>query len=309
MKAMKNKIIFQLFLLLCLCISFSIRGSSQTQTDSLRWKIQTKDGNRFVGKIMEEGDSILILQTENLGEITIQKTNIRSKRSVNGHSPSDGLNWYENNTPHQYVLLPTGIFRGEKGTGSYYENRYVLINHFHLQMTEGFSVGIGLIPAFIFEGAGTPIWLNTRFRIKTKNKNLHISANLFHGQVIFDPYSDNVNGSFAFGMATYGNDDISFTLGTGYGIYDQEWIKTPAIAIGGTVRAGKRLALYLESLTWNIGVADNYYDDVTSLTMMGGRALWNRFSLDFGLMLGYNDSESYSDYRIPYLGIVIPFDR
>jgi hypothetical protein len=306
---MDNQLVRSFLLSICLCLIFSIHGYSQTPTDSLRVKIQTKDGNRYIGLIVEEDDEILIIDTESIGEIRIRKAEIQLKRPMlNEDNPTDALNWYENNLPHRYVMLPTGIFRGGKGTGSYYENRYVLINHVHLQMSKGFSIGIGLMPTFVFDGAGTPFWIVPRFRIKTKNKKLHLSTSLFHGQLLFDQYSDGTRATILFGMATYGNDDISFSMGTGYGRYDGYWIETPALAFGGTVRAGSRLSFFIESLSWNIGVP-NRYDEITSITMMGARAMWNKFSLDFGFIMGYNDDEYEGEYRIPYLGVVIPFGR
>ncbi len=291
-------------------IFFSTQLYAQTQTDSLRWKVQTEDGNRYVGYIMGEDEETLTLQTENLGEIQILKSTIKLKRPITSDHSIDALNWYQNDFPNRYVLLPTGIFRGGKGAGSYYENRYVLINHLHLQLSESFGVGVGMIPAFIFDGAGTPAWIAPRFRIKTKKEKLHISASLFHGRILFDPYSDGINGTFGFGMLTYGDDNISLTIGTGYGIYDDEWIDTPALALGGNVRVGRRMSLYLETLAWNIGVS-NYYSDINSFTMTGGRAMWNRFSLDFGLILSFDEgSYDYNDnYVIPYLGIIIPVGR
>ncbi len=77
--------------------------------------------------------------------------------------------------------------------------------------------------------------------------------------------------------------------------------KFPTINISGIIRTGKRGYLVTENYFISAG------DENVLIFSLGGRTLWNRFSLDYGLSRPFTKEIGASFFFIPWLGFVIPF--
>jgi hypothetical protein len=133
---MKTKGIFLLALMLI--VSFISIG--QTTQDTTVFQVETNDGNEFLGEIVLQDSVNIILKTQNFGELTISRANIKSlKRRVNVQQIKDGKLWFENPQSTRYFWSPNG-YGLKKGEG-YYQNIWVLWNQFSLGLSDNFSVG------------------------------------------------------------------------------------------------------------------------------------------------------------------------
>jgi hypothetical protein len=74
---MKTRIVF--FVMFCFAVLFV---NAQNTGDTILVKIETTDGNEFIGQVMSDDSTKTVLKTEKLGEITILKTDIKHTESV-----------------------------------------------------------------------------------------------------------------------------------------------------------------------------------------------------------------------------------
>ena len=70
-----------LFLLPALSL-FIFNLKAQTLPDSTTYKIETVDGNEFIGQISKEDSLQVLLKTEKFGGLNILKTDIKKKESI-----------------------------------------------------------------------------------------------------------------------------------------------------------------------------------------------------------------------------------
>ncbi len=282
-------------------------GQTPKDTSSI-WRVEMKDGNVFIGKILTENSKAISLKTEYLGTLALRKKDIEFREKHDERKMLDGKVWRENKVYGKYILSPTG-FLHEKGKG-YYENKYVFINHINVATSDRSSIGVGLVPGFLIDGSSTPVWLTAQFQLPSKNKNLHISVGGFIASFLFDEYTGNIGIVNAVG--TYGNKNINFSTGIGYGSFDGEWMRGPSFSFSGSIRVARRTYLFSENILNHV---QGYRTERGQFYMfvIGGRTIWRKISLDYGL-LAIKDTEMimyYNDQNLgalPYLGIVVPFN-
>jgi len=128
---MKTKLILNL--LICLVISGSL--FAQTSRDTLQYKIDTKDGNQYVGRIVSE-DSIKTVMVTNVGTITIPAGDIQSKSEIQVGQIRNGVLWFNNPQATRYFFAPNG-YGLEKGE-AYYQNIWLFFNQFVVGVTKNF---------------------------------------------------------------------------------------------------------------------------------------------------------------------------
>lgn len=299
---------FGSFIFCFLLLVLNTQVQAQTMTDSTEiWKVEMTDGNVFIGEIVNKNATTIELKTEYLGTLTLQKKNIEFKGVFKEERMVNGEIWRENAIYGKYMLSPTGMLQ-DKGKG-YYENKFVFVNHLNIAVSNNASIGVGLVPAFLFDGASTPVWLTAQFRIKTINENLHICAGGFFTTFLFDEYTGNIG--IANVAATYGNRDISFTAGAGHGVFEGDWLRAPTLTFSGSIRVSRRTYIFVENIFVHV---ESYRESKEQLyiSSIGTRTMWRRISLDFGLV-GMKDTDRiffYNDSNfgvVPYLGIVVPF--
>ena len=134
---------------------------SQKFQDSTLYSIETSDGNEYIGKIISrDGDHITLL-TDKLGEIKIFTRYIKSIKEISETSFKGGSYWFENPQATRYFWAPNGY--GLKKGEAYYENVWIFFNQASVGITDNFSLGAGMVPAFIFSWAPTPVWITPKF--------------------------------------------------------------------------------------------------------------------------------------------------
>lgn len=290
---MKAKGIF----LLALLIIISFISIGQTIQDTAVFQVETNDGNEFLGEIVFQGSVNIILKTQNFGELTISRTNIKSIKQVNVQQIKDGKLWSENPQSTRYFWSPNG-YGLKKGEG-YYQNIWVLWNQFAYGATDYFSFGGGIIPLFLFDGSPTPVFLTAKFSIPVVENKFNIGAGGIMGTVLGE---EETGFGILYGLSTVGTPDNNVTVGMGYGFAGGEWAKSPMINVNGMFRVSSRGYFITENYIISAG------GESVVVISLGGRSIIKKAALDYGLVLPLSaDFDGF--IALPWLGFTVPFGK
>lgn len=257
--------------------------------------IQTNDGNEFVGSLIDEDEIKLILRTESLGDITIYKTNIIKRREIDPARMVLGEIWFENPQATRYFWSPNGY--GLKKGEWYYQNVWIFFNQVSTGITDNFSMGVGMIPLFLFAGTATPVWLTPKLSLPIVENQLNVGAGGLLGTVIG---AKNSSFGILYGMSTFGSKDRNMTFGLGWGYAGGELANRPTVNIGGMIRTGARGYLLTENYYISTGEGSGGFISI------GGRRIINNLGLDFGLVIPlWEEMDTFIAF--PWLGLIIPF--
>jgi hypothetical protein len=254
------------------------------------YKVETKDGNEFIGTIIREDDKTIVLKTQILGEITINRENILRIREIDQSKIIEGVLWDDNPQSSRYLWTPNGY--GLKEGEGYYQNIWVLYNQLSYGLSDYFSVSGGLIPLFLFgEGGNTPAWIVPKFSIPISAEKVNIAAGAFVGTVLGE---NDANFGIVFSTLTLGNRNSNVNLGLGWGYAFGSWSDKPIINLSGMARISPRGYLMTE----------NYYIETTVILSGGYRFLTKKVGIDFGLYLFVDEG-----FGFPVVGVTIPFEK
>lgn len=262
----------------------------QETPDTTTWQIELKNGNEYLGTVISENDSIIIFNDKDLGEINIKKLLIKKMYVVNVQQIVDNEYWFENPQASRYFWGPNG-YGLQTGEG-YYQNVWVLFNQVSYGFSDYFTLGLGVIPLFLFGSEYSPIWITPKFSLPVKKDKVNLGAGVLAVGITGE------SGLFGitYGTATFGNRDRNTTIGLGYGFAEEEWTNSPLVNLSFMARVGKRGYL----------LSENYFIDSVFLVSFGGRVVFQKLSLDFGGFLPIN-ADIGQFIMIPWLGFVVPF--
>jgi len=282
------------FLLIAPFLLVYITSFAQVSKDTSLFRIETLDGNEYIGKIVSEDTEIIILKTDHLGAITIRKVAIKRMTPVNKKQLVNGVYWFDNPQSTRYFWQPNGY--GLKAGEGYYQNVWILFNQVAVGVTDNISIGAGMVPLFLFAGVSTPVWLTPKLSIPIKKDKFNMGVGALLGTVLGESGSD---FGIAYGTATLGDRNTNMSIGLGYGYLDGDWANSPIISFSAMIRTGQRG--YLMTENYYIGTGD---EDVLIL-FLGGRRLIKNSGIDFGLMIPATTGGGF--FAIPWLGLTIPF--
>jgi hypothetical protein len=290
---MKTKGIFLLALMLI--VSFISIG--QTTQDTTVFQVETNDGNEFLGEIVLQDSVNIILKTQNFGELTISRANIKSLKQVNVQQIKDGKLWFENPQSTRYFWSPNG-YGLKKGEG-YYQNIWVLWNQFSLGLSDNFSVGGGIIPLFLFAGSPTPVFLTAKFSVPVVENKFNIGGGGIVGTILGE---EGTGFGILYGLSTFGTPDDNVTVGMGYGFAGGEWAKSPMINVNGMFRVSSRGYFITENYIITAG------GESVVIISLGGRSIIKKAALDYGIFLPLStDIDGF--IALPWLGFTVPFGK
>lgn len=292
---MKTFTLASFFLLLTFVVSY---GQAQTNPADTLYRIETKDGNVFIGKLVEINMDKVVIHNETMGRISLSMEEvIRIERfAFKGEKVYQINTWYRNLQSARYFFAPNGY--GLKKGESYYQNTWIFYNQFSGGVTDNFSMGIGIIPLFLFDFAPTPVWLTPKLSIPVVENKLNIGAGGLIGYIV----GEDIGFGIFYGSATIGSYDKNLTIGAGYAYAGGEALNYPLINISGLARSGKRSYLMME----NYILVDS--GQIGMLSILGGRSMINKSAIDYGLALPLiPDMGGF--VAIPWLGITVPFSK
>ncbi|MGE0018159.1 MAG: hypothetical protein AB7S72_00710 [Draconibacterium sp.] len=285
---MKTRIVF--FVMFCFAVLFV---NAQNTGDTILVKIETTDGNEFIGQVMSDDSTKTVLKTEKLGEITILKTDIKHTESVQVKQIKEGKYWFPNPQSTRYFWSPNG-YGLKKGEG-YYQNIWVLWNQFTYGVTDNFSIGAGVIPTFLF-GTSTPVFATVKFSIPVEKDKINIAAGAIAGTILGE---SETGVGILYGLTTFGSPDANVTFGLGYGYAGGDWAQAPMINFNGMFRVSSRGYFITENYLLSGG------GETILLISLGGRSIIKKAALDYGLVFPVAEIGQF--IAIPWLGFTIPF--
>lgn len=283
---------------LCLLLFFigiSLFSSAQNIQDSIKYQIETIDGNEYIGIILEETSETIRIKTDKLGELNIPRSEIKRIIQLGLVKAKDGAYWLDNPQATRYFWAPNG-YNLKSGEG-YFQNVWVLFNQAVYGFTDHFSGGVGVMPLFLFGGTATPAWLMAKFSVPVVENKFNLGAGALMGTVIGE---DNTGFGILYGISTFGSKDKNLNIGLGWGFAGGEMARNPTVNISGMIRTGAKGYFITEN--YFIGTSDIF----VVITMLGGRSIIRRVGLDYGVVLPFS-SDMDGFVAAPWLGLTIPF--
>jgi len=290
---MKNLVSVTVFLVFLIISPGLIQA--QNQQDSTKTRIETVDGNEYIGIILEQTSEKIRLKTDNLGEISIAAAQIKKITAVNQLIAKDGTYWLDNPQATRYFWAPNG-YNLKRGEG-YYQNVWILFNQAVYGLTDHFSAGVGVVPLFLFAGASTPAWITAKFSLPVVENKFNLGVGALAGTVIGE---ENTGFGILYGISTFGTKDKNLNVGLGWAFAGGEMAKKPTLNISAMIRTGPKGYFITEN--YFIGTSDEF----VVMMMLGGRRIIKGTGLDFGVVLPFA-SEMDSFVAIPWLGLTVPF--
>ena len=292
--------LWKLFIIFFFIISSYNAADAQQQGQEIFWRIETQDGNEYIGTVFKRTPEEIVLDTEKLGLITIQMQDVKTMEVVTNRQEarreSTGNERPENFQAGRYLFMPNGY--GLRSGEAYYQNILVLVNQASIGLTDNFSIGVGMVPFFQF-GGPTPVWLTPKFSIPVVPDKVNIGVGALVGTVLGE---QGTSFGVAYGVSTFGTRDKNLSVGLGYGFSEEEWADTPTFSLGGMFRVGRRQYFISENYLINTG------SEVFGLLSFGGRTVWDRISLDYGGVLPLVPDIG-PVFMIPWAGITLPLGK
>ena len=267
------------------------------QGDTVVYSIETIDGNEYIGQIISEDDNSIVLKTKSLGKITILKANIRKKILIREDQIKQGQYWLDNPQATRYFWQPNG--HGLKEGEGYYQNVWLFINQFSYGVSDNITMGIGFMPAFLFNGAPTPVWFTPKVSIPIVKNQFSLGAGILAGTVLVE---DDTGFGIAYGVATVGPRDANISLGVGYGYTSGDWARSPTVTLSGMARVSKKSYLVTENYFIGTGGENNLV-----FLSFGGRTLLKKIGIDYGLFTVRSSGDGF--FALPLLGLTVPFGQ
>lgn len=267
------------YLIICFiscALSFAVFSQETTQQPGQTHVVYLKDGSTVHGKMVSENDTEIKLQTSNMGEVIIKKSEITKTEILQDEKFKKGKYWFPNPNSTRYLFGPTG--RNMKKGSGYYQNIDIFFNSLHYGFTDWFSIGAGFEAISTF--SGHPVFMimpkvgfNITDKFSAGGGIFYINANLAsEGDELLDA---NFSGGLAYGVVTYGTEDLNGSLGAGWAFSGEgDFSNEPIITVSGMGRVSRRIAI----------VTENWFVSKGFLLTYGVRFLSERMSFDWALI-------------------------
>lgn len=308
---MKNLFFKYSFLLAFLFLSLQTTFGQETPIEKQveRVKVITNQGNQFIGDILEQFPDSVILETQNLGEITILHKDIKSVKFLtpledetkegnsnkkNKKGAPDKSLWFENPVPNSFTLSANAL-NIKKGTWLY-QNGMLTYNGITYGVTNNFSI----------KTSGFVLWLNDPIFIINPKLSFPIAKEFSIGVGQASVLSGNGSGGFIYGMATLGRPNRNITFSLGYAHESNEgFLNAPIFSINGLYRFKQNLALIMEGWFFN---DDDLYISELSVISYGIRFYSKSIAIDFTLV-NNNEIAAVSAVGLPLLNAHFSFGK
>ncbi|MEM6630222.1 MAG: hypothetical protein AAF694_11155 [Bacteroidota bacterium] len=257
-----------------------------------------ENGNRYLGTIVETRQDTLLLDTKDLGKLTLSNRSIKRISPISSTQYKSGV-WLTSHGINTRYFFGTNGFSQEKGTG-YYQNTWVLFNQFSYGVTNQLSVGAGLVPLFLFGGTPTPIWGTVKYSLPLPTEKFHFATGVLFGTV---PGALEVSEGFGlfFGQATFGSHVSNVNIGMGYGFGGGTFAERPAFSLSTLLKMGRKAAF----------ISENYlfYDGFEYVGVLSGGSRFYLKSVSIDGALVFPALGAGEFFAFPWLGLSIPFGK
>lgn len=266
--------------------------------------IYTKDGSTFTGKLVESNQQQITIETESLGQLTIEKSKIESINSPgdssNPFSSTSAFDHPGNEQATRYFVTSSG-FNLKKGE-MYFENIAVFFNSFGFGITDKFSLIVGgELASLLFDQEFPILYIAPKFSLlQSDQTNISIIANYFDSPGSYFDGVLSLQSAF-----TFGDRKTNFTIGPGIGYNVDNLLSDDLVVpfnISFSFALSKRVSL----------VSDNIFaffdSDVEGVYSMGVRIHFrNGAALNASLWRITEDTDNI--LALPFISGIIPFGK
>lgn len=262
---------------------------------SARQLIKLRDGSTVLGRITQSwGDSARV---ESLaGTLVVRRANVSSVQVIPASSIHDGVYWPADPNSTRLFFGPTARML-KKGEG-YVANHWLFFMDGYGGVTDRFTLGaaMSMFPTdnFLKDNA---YFVSPKVGV-TQGERVNTAVGVWVGGA---PFNDETERAFtfgiAYGVATWGSPDASFTLGGGYGFAQGKLARNPMVMAGATRRLSRRVSFVTEN--WIFPNVEEH-----PLVSAGLRAFGESISWDFGLL---TVAGTGSTVVIPWIGAAWKF--
>ena len=292
---MRLPLVYSLVLLVCSTGSLMAQRPAPARpvlvvADSgVQQRVVMRDGSELIGRITAVGDSTVQFQST-MGLMTLRSDDILGLSSERGGTMRHGQYYFPNPNATRLIFAPTGRML-QQGEG-YFSDYWVFFPGISVGLADMVSIGGGMS---IFPGVSPTeqlFYFTPKVGVvKRENFNAAVGA-LFVAVPNFDDGSDRASAGMLYGVSTWGNLDNSFTAGMGYGFANGDLASSPAVLLGGEVRASPRMSL----------VTENYIIPGGTALLGGGvRFMGRGLSVDLALFAAAGEEGGCC---LPFLGFV-----
>lgn len=291
-----KKQLFLTLLLSVISIIFGIEDNYAQITETLHVPdsayvqiLKSKDGSTLYGRITVIYDEEIEFTTD-LGTFEIRITNIKSIEDVPQSSFRAGEYWFPNPNNTRLYFAPKGHML-KKGTG-YFQNIYIFFAGFAVGLTDNITLGGGMS---LFPGLDIDeqlFYLTPKVGIKATE-----TFDLAVGALLVNVPDDNETAGILYGVGTFGNENIDFTIGFGYGFVDSDLAEKPMIMLGFERRTSRRTAFVSEN--WIFPGVDN------PLISYGFRFFGEKIAVDLAFVNILGEDAIFPG--IPYVDFIYNF--
>lgn len=242
------------------------------------YSVELRSGTAFIGELTATTSEALTFQTKDLGQLVIQRSNLKQLNLLTQQQASRGYGYLGNG--NRLFFAPTGrnLLKGEGTVQSIYV--------FLLSVNYGITDNISLGTLFTWvPGAGSDNFFALTPKVSFPvSENLRVGA----GAIVF--FQQGTTISLAYANGTAGSADNNVTAGVGYAFVGSSASSTPVFLLGGARRVSRRVSLLNESYILNIT------DNGDRATLVGGiaglRLAGQRLSGSLGLLYAFTSFSS-----------------
>ena len=245
-------------------------------------EIETKDGNIFLGTLLEETEDNYKIKTNDGIEINVPKSLVKKFEGIETTEVS-GEVWRADPNKSMYLFAPSAFP---------IENHKVYCRDFCLffpSYNRGFGNNLSLqFGAFVFPGmdfSNLPIIISGKFSSPQVGL-VRTAAGMMYVSVPFE--EDSFGAGIAFGTTTLGNrfTHISASLGWGFFLIENEWefADEPMLVLASNIRVSNSLAIVAEY--WKVPNVDA----LDLPLMVSARFIGRKLAIDVGIFL-FKDME------------------
>ncbi len=205
------KKVSSIFVLVILILS-AINAGAQKIPDSSKvnagkmYLIIKNDGNKFVGKIISMDPREILIDTKNIGQVSIPKHEIKEMREVTESEISAKGDFKPSETFATRYFITTNGLPIQKGES------YILWNWYgpDIQFGVGKNFGIGIMTSWL----AMPVIASAKYSIEL-SKNTHLALGTLLGTGSW--LAPHFGLALPFGSLTFGNRRNNITFSGGYG--------------------------------------------------------------------------------------------
>ncbi len=214
-------------------------------TDSASLQLlELRNGARLIGHLLRvTTDSVQVRAS--YGVVTVARVDVLKARDVPTASIHDGAYWFDVPNPTRLLFGPTGrtLGRGE----AYVSDHWLFLVSGAYGVSDRFTIGGGMsfLPSSDFL-RNNIYFVMPKFAV-VQRPMFNASVGAIVGTI---PSSDGTvfnSLGLAYGAATWGSSDVSFTTGAGYGFVNGRVANKPALLLGTELRFARRASFVSEN--------------------------------------------------------------